>query len=66
MVLQYLFGKKNEFEAIFNSNYVVNIQDRVHKGFVSRERAYTMVVDAYFIPRRTNRPNATLTYEPVK
>ena len=44
----------------------MNIQDRIVKVFVSIERAYHMVVNYYFGPRRTNIPHATPNYVPVK
>ena len=57
---------KNEFEIIFTSNYIMNIQDRIVKVFGSIERAYHMVVNYYFGPRRTNIPHATPNYGPLK
>ena len=48
--------EKHEFETIFTSNDVMNIQDRIGKGFGSRERAYSMGVNDYFGPIRTNIP----------
>ena len=53
--------EKHEFETIFTSNDVMNIQDRIGKGFGSRERAYSMGVNTYF---GTNRPHATPNYGP--
>ena len=44
----------------------MNIQDGICNGYGSRERAYSMGVNDYFVPRRTNRPHATPNYGPVK
>ena len=38
----------------------------IGKVFGSIERAYSMVVNDYSFPRRTNRPHATPNYGPVK
>ena len=65
MLLQYLCGKHG-FETIFTHKYVMNIQYGIDKGFRSREIAYSMGVNAYFGPRRTNRPHSTPNYEPGK
>ena len=54
--------KRNNFEAIFTSNYFLNIQDSIGKGFGFQEIEYSMVVNYYFEPRRTNRPHATPNY----
>ena len=43
----------------------MNIQDGIDKEFGSIERAYSIVVYAYFGPRCTNRPHATPNYGPV-
>ena len=40
----------------------MNIQDGIGKLLVSWERAYYMVVNAYFYPRITNRPPTTPNY----
>ena len=58
--------KKNYFETIFTSNDDINIQDVIDKGFGFRERAYSMVVNAYFGPRGTHIPHATPKYAPGK
>ena len=55
--------KQNNFETIFTSNDVLNIQYEIGKGFGSRERAYYMGVNAYFDTRRANIPHATPNYE---
>ena len=43
--------KQHNFEIIFTSNYVLNIQYEFGKSFGSREREYSMVLNAYFYPR---------------
>ena len=40
--------KNIEFETIFTSNGVMNIQGGIGKGFGSRERSYSMGVIVYF------------------
>ena len=40
-----------DFETIFTSNDVMNIQDGIGKGFGSREGSYSMVVNDYSGPR---------------
>ena len=47
MALQYLYSK-HEFETIFTSNDVINIQYGIGKGFGYRERAYSLGEIAYF------------------
>ena len=44
----------------------MNIQDKVGKGFGSRERSYFMGVNDYVGSIRMNRPHATPNYEPGK
>ena len=58
LVLQYLCEKHN-FESIFTSNDVMNIQDGIGEGFGDIERVYYIDVNNYFGPRRTNIPHAT-------
>ena len=58
--------KQHNFETIFTSNDVLNIQDEIEKGFWYQERAYSMVVNDSFVPIVTNRPHATLNYGPGK
>ena len=43
----------------------MNIQYAIVKGFRSREISYSMLVNAYFGPRRTNIPRAIPNYGPV-
>ena len=40
----------------------MNIQYVIDKGFGPKERAYFMGVNAYFGPKRTNRPHKTPNY----
>ena len=54
----------HEFETIFNSNDVMNIQYGIDKVLRSRERAYSMVVNDNFFPRQTNIPHAKPNYGP--
>ena len=54
--------KRFNFETIFTSNYVMNIQDTIGKGFGSQERAYSMGLNDCFGHRITNRTHATLNY----
>ena len=54
---------KHDFETIFTSNDVVNIQDVIGNEFGTIEIAYSMVLNAYFCPIRKNRPHATPNYE---
>ena len=58
--------KKSDFETIFNYNNATNIQYGIVKIFGSRERAYSMGVNAHFGPIWTNRLHATSNYEPEK
>ena len=58
--------KKHQFETIFTSNDVMNIQYGIGKVFGSRERSYYVGVNDYFGHRQTNIPHATLNYEPGK
>ena len=58
--------QRHNFETIFTSNDVTNIQYETRKGFGSREISYSMVVNDYFGTRRTNRPHATPNYGPKK
>ena len=44
----------------------MNIQYVTGKGFGYREIAYSIGINAYFLPRRTNRPHATPHYGPGK
>ena len=46
--------KGDYFENIFTSNNVIHIQDYILKGFSYIERSYSMGLDAYFFPGRTN------------
>ena len=57
---------KHDFETIYNSNDVIKTEGVIGKEFWYRERAYSMVVNAYFDPRRTNRPHETSNYGPGK
>ena len=50
------------FETILNFDDVLNIQDYIGKIFGSRERSFSMVVNDYFGPRKTNRPHTTHNY----
>ena len=58
--------EKHEFETIFTSKDVINIQYGIDKGFEYRERANSMGVNDYFGPRRTNIPHTTPNYGPEK
>ena len=58
--------ENHDFETIFTSNDVINIQYVIGKVFGYRERAYSMGVNAYFVTRLTNRPHATPNYVPGK
>ena len=44
----------------------MNIQNGIGKGFGSRERAYSLVVNAYFGSKKINRPHTTPKYGPGK
>ena len=57
---------QHNFETIFTYNYVLNIQDAIRKIFGSREREFSMEVNAYFGPKWTNRLHATPSYGLVK
>ena len=57
---------KHDFETIFNSNYAMNIQYGVGKDFVSRERAYSIGVNADFGTRRKNITHAIPNYGLVR
>ena len=41
--------RKHQFKTIFTSNGVMNIRCGIDKVFGSRERAYSMVVNDYFV-----------------
>ena len=56
----------HEFETIFTSNDVMNIQYAIGKLFGSRERSYSMEVNVYFVPIITNRLHETSNYGPGK
>ena len=56
--------KQHDFETIFTYNDVMKIQDNIGKGFGSREIAYSMGLNAYFGPIRTNILHATPNYGP--
>ena len=58
--------KKNDFETIFTSNYVMNIQGGIGNRAVSRKRAYSTEKKYYFGRRQTNTPFATHNYGPIK
>ena len=58
--------KEHGFERIFTDNDVLNIKDRISKGFSSKERAYSMGINYYFGPIQTNRPHATPSNGPGK
>ena len=58
--------KQHDFETIFNSNNIMNIQYTIGKGFGYRERADYMGVNDYFGPMITNIPHATPNYGPGK
>ena len=55
--------KQHNFEIIFTSEDVLNIQYAIGKGFGYRERTFSMGVNYYFGPIRTNRPHASPNYE---
>ena len=57
--------KKNDFESIFTSNDVMNIQYGIREGFGDRERVYYIDVNNHFGPRRTNIKYAIPNYVPV-
>ena len=59
-------SKRRNFETIFTSNDFLNIQDSIVKGYGSWQRSYSMVVNDYFGPRKTNRPHSTPNYVPGK
>ena len=44
----------------------MNIKDSIGKGFGYRNIAYSIGVNAYFPPRRTNKPHETPNYVPGK
>ena len=54
--------EKHKFETIFTYNDVMNVQYVLVQGFGSREIEHSMGINAYFGPRRTNRPHATPNY----
>ena len=56
--------KQHNFETIFTSDDVLNIQYAIGKGFGYRETAYSMVVIECFCPLRTNTPHETPNYGP--
>ena len=41
----------------------MNIQDVIGKGFMYREIAYSIIVNAYLGPRRTNKHMQNLTMD---
>ena len=55
--------KHHDFETILNYNDVMIIRDGIGNGLWSIERAYYMGVNAYFGPRRKNRPHENLTMD---
>ena len=57
-------SKRHDFEAIFTSNDIMNIQDGIGKRFRSIKRTYYIGINADFGPRRINRPHATPNYGP--
>ena len=62
-VLQYLCENNISFiqYLLMIIYWILNV---IVKGFGSRERAFSMGVNAYSDPRRKNRPHATLIYGP--
>ena len=54
--------KQHNFETIFTSDDVLNIQYATRKDFYSGERVFYTRVNAYFDPIRTNIPHATTIY----
>ena len=58
--------KNHNFETIFDYDDVLNIQYFIGKGFGYRDREWSMVVNAYFCPIRTNIPHVTPYYGPGK
>ena len=54
--------EKYNFETIFTSDNVMNIQYGIGKGFGYREISLYMEVNIYFPPRRTHIPHATPNY----
>ena len=58
--------KLHDLETILTSNDVMNNQDYIGKVFGSIEKASYMVVNNYFVSRRTNIPYVTPNYVPVK
>ena len=56
----------HEFETIFTSNDVMNIQYEIGKGFGCRERSYYMGLNASFCPIRKNIPHAPPNYGPER
>ena len=60
LVLHYLCGKL----WVSDNIHFMNIQDRIGKGFGSREILYSMRVNAYLSPIQTTRLNSTPNYGP--
>ena len=58
--------ENHDFETVFTSNDVMNIQYGIGKVFSSRERAYSIRVNDYFGPILKNIPHATPNYGPRK
>ena len=56
--------KQPNFETIFASEYVQNMQCSNGKGFRSIERALFIWINAYFVTTITNIPHATPNYGP--
>ena len=54
--------KNNDFDTIFTSNDVMNIKDKIWKWFGYGEIEYSMGVNAYFGPIRTNIPHEKSNY----
>ena len=61
-VITLYMWKQHNFETVFISYVVRNIQYAIEKSFGSRKISYSMGVNTCFGPRTTNRPHATPNY----
>ena len=58
--------KQHNFETLFNSNDIMNIQYKIENRFLSKEWVYSMGLNTYFGPRWKYIPHATPEYGPGK
>ena len=56
--------KQHNFDTIFTSGYVLNIQYAIGKVIGYREIELSMEVNSYFVPTIKNRPHANPNYGP--